>query len=388
MKAYYKEGICYVCQQKLTYTHSFYKELCPECGDYNFAKRNQSYDLSGYNALVTGGRIKIGFETSLKLLRAGANVIITSRFPNDTFNRYSQTNDFNLWKDNIHVIGADFRHINSVVSLIEKIRNEFPDINIVINNAAQTVRRPPLFYKHLIQTERESASTKSNPQISDVISNMKSLVKSNVDFLLSKRMEITSSADLSQIPLLPDDYTEDYLIFPKGLYDKDGQQVDLRAKNSWMLKLDEVDLIELYEVLNVNLIAPFLFNAKLKPLMSNRDLPSFIINVTAMEGNFYSPKKNHRHPHTNMAKAALNMMTRSSASEYSENNIFMNSVDTGWITNEKPNLKEASDIERKSIMAIDETDGAARILDPIFSSLINKQFIFGKLFKNYYEYNW
>ncbi|MBN1181720.1 MAG: SDR family oxidoreductase [Bacteroidales bacterium] len=388
MEAYYKEGICYVCQKKLLIRHHFYKEMCPECGDFNFEKRNQFADLSNYTALVTGGRIKIGFETSIKLLRAGAKVIVTSRFPQDTFQRYSKIGDFEIWKEQIHIIGVDFRHIQSVELFIDRILNEFLNLNIIINNAAQTVRRPPQFYKHLLKNERESKLLQINKQVSDILSKCNSLVNNKIDFLPSQNHDVFISADLSQIPLLPEDFIIDTISFPKGKFDKDGQQVDRRFDNSWMLRLEDVNLIEFYEVLNVNLITPFLLNTKLKPLLSNNSRPSFIVNVTSMEGNFFAPRKNARHPHTNMAKAALNMMTRTAATQYSENNIYMNSVDTGWITNEKPFSIEMTKKSKKSKMAIDEVDGAARILDPIHMALNEKKFQYGKLYKNYFEYPW
>ncbi len=89
-----------------------------------------------------------------------------------------------------------------------------------------------------------------------------------------------------------------------------------------------------------------------------------------------------------MAKAALNMMTRTAASHYKEYNVLMNSVDTGWITNEKPNPQNLNEDQRKTTMAIDEIDGAMRILDPIIRAIRNNEQDYGKLFKNYQEYPW
>ena len=140
--------------------------------------------------------------------------------------------------------------------------------------------------------------------------------------------------------------------------------------------------------MQINLITPFLLNTKLLPALAEHDKASYIINVSAMEGNFFAPRKHSRHPHTNMAKAALNMMTRTSAAHYKDYNILMNSVDTGWITNEKPNPENLNELNRKTLMAIDETDGAMRVLDPIIRAIQNNEKDYGKLFKNYKEYPW
>lgn len=147
-------------------------------------------------------------------------------------------------------------------------------------------------------------------------------------------------------------------------------------------------MTELYEVLQINLVTPFLLTTKLLPNLTKNNRNAFIINVSAMEGNFYAPRKHTRHPHTNMAKAALNMMTRTCAPHYQQKGIYINSVDTGWITNEKPNPQNLTKTQHKTAMAIDETDGAMRILDPIIQAFNGNPPQSGKLFKNYKEYPW
>ena len=223
---------------------------------------------------------------------------------------------------------------------------------------------------------------------------LENIVSSGIKVLADTKLNLPAqnkrltSAEMSQLVLLPEDLITNEKIFPAGKYDKDGQQLDLRDNNSWMYELEDVSLVEMYEILQINLIAPFLLNTKLLPVLQQNKNMAFIINVSAMEGNFYAPRKHSRHPHTNMAKAALNMMTRTVAEHYKNLGVFMNSVDTGWITNEKPNPQNLGENERKSKMAIDETDGAMRVLDPIISALQNKEPQYGKLFKNYREYKW
>ena len=331
-KAYFERRVCYCCEKDIVTPHKFYSEMCESCGELNYQKRIQRIDLRNHHALVTVGRIKIGFETARLLLEMGADVTVTSRFPNDTLKRFQKLENFNQYQPRLHIIGADFRFVQSVQSVIDFFKDT------KLNLPAQNTR--------------------------------------------------LTSAEMSQLALLPEDLITNEKIFPAGKYDKDGQQLDLRDNNSWMYELEDVSLVEMYEILQINLIAPFLLNTKLLPVLQQNKNMAFIINVSAMEGNFYAPRKHSRHPHTNMAKAALNMMTRTVAEHYKNLGVFMNSVDTGWITNEKPNPQNLGENERKSKMAIDETDGAMRVLDPIISALQNKEPQYGKLFKNYREYKW
>lgn len=383
-ESYYKRKVCYCCEKPYSKPHHFYQEMCEECGEFNFKKRCQRIDLKGYRALVTGGRIKIGFETARLLLEMGADVTVTSRFPQNTYKRYADLKNFKDFKNRLHIIGVDFRHLPSVSKLIEEVKKQ--PLDILINNAAQTVRKPAPFYKHLLNEEQKPLL------IENILENTphaetSTALASAISFLPSLNLNI-SSAEMSQAVLLPEDLQDDERIFPKNCYDKDGQQIDLRPHNSWMYELEEISLIELYEVLQINLITPFLLNTKLLPALAEHDKASYIINVSAMEGNFFAPRKHSRHPHTNMAKAALNMMTRTSAAHYKDYNILMNSVDTGWITNEKPNPENLNELNRKTLMAIDETDGAMRVLDPIIRTIQNNEKDYGKLFKNYKEYPW
>lgn len=353
--------------------------MCESCGELNYQKRIQRIDLRNHHALVTGGRIKIGFETARLLLEMGADVTVTSRFPNDTLKRFQKLENFNQYQPRLHIIGADFRFVQSVQSVIEFFKGR--PLDILINNAAQTVRRPAPFYKHLLEAELQ------RPALENIVSSgIKVLADTKLN--LPAQNKRLTSAEMSQLALLPEDLITNEKIFPAGKYDKDGQQLDLRDNNSWMYELEDVSLVEMYEILQINLIAPFLLNTKLLPVLQQNKNMAFIINVSAMEGNFYAPRKHSRHPHTNMAKAALNMMTRTVAEHYKNLGVFMNSVDTGWITNEKPNPQNLGENERKSKMAIDETDGAMRVLDPIISALQNKEPQYGKLFKNYREYKW
>ena len=396
---------CVICKTNFLNQHFFYSQLCLKCGDINYVKRNQTADLHNFVALVTGARVNIGYAVTLRLLRAGATVIATTRFPHDAAARYAKESDFCAWSDRLHIYGLDLRHIASVEQFTHHIIQFYPQLDIIINNAAQTVRRPPAFYQHLIAFESLSWSELPG-EIQPLLMNSQSLTLdsySNVTkFLDSDEQKGFEQAMLiqpftaksnstlaSQIPLLPGDEEYDARFFPVGMYAEDGQQIDLRPFNSWLMKDDEVSILELLEVHVINAISPFILNSRLKILMAKfPENSKYIINVSSMEGRFNGIDKPHRHPHTNMAKASLHMMTRTCAKEYAKYRIFMNCVDPGWISFQHPYPIAKSMQERGSQPPFDVMDAASRICDPIFVGLNEGRNLFNKFFKDYAETEW
>lgn len=544
---------CYICKRRFSKLHHFYHSLCELCAAHNWQKRLQTCDMTGRVCLVTGGRVKIGFQCCLKLLRCGATVICTSRFPVDAAKRFAIQNDFSEWKDRLFTLGLDLRDLAYLEFFCQNLYKTFPRLDVIINNACQTIRRPRGYYAHMLNDEvrvcrlarlgacddidltvgieregeekqgedmssssgsgfqqssesqedgtgdtatRESSKKKykyvmegndmrsvlsldstlrevyeeinltSSSQLTDssdasakaLSSSTTTISSSDMQFSATTqpRLPALSAAEMSQVPLTEEDQSivvggarEGHLL-PAHLRDVNNQQIDLRRKNSWLLRTDEVETPEVAEVFAINSISPFVLISKLKKLLTSGkktfadDLASdpspegkqqrthvqdssrlktlnefileslqegangssseenswtksaanhrgtnlaavsaqncsFIVNVSSMEGKFYRPKTIF-HSHTNMAKAALNMLTRTASMDYQSSNIYMSAVDTGWINDENP-LEKASRIAKTSNFCtpLDEVDAAARILDPIFTPLRSSQTAMNRL---------
>ena len=393
---------CYVCKKAYRRLHRFYDQMCRPCGDENERRRAATADLRGRVALVTGARVKIGFQAALMLLRAGCTVVACTRFPRDAAARYAREPDFEAWRDRLVVHGIDLRHTPSVEHLCHWLDRTLPRLDFQLHNACQTVRRPPGFYAHLVDDEHRPAELVA-PDLRGVLASDEAL-RAEHDGRRSAagltRPALLTQAGGEEDLLLAGAGPEAIEIFPHGHLDQDLQQVDLRAVNSWRLPLAQVPTHELLEVLLVNATAPFVMTARLRPLMERSATPPpgtatsgdgarHVVLVSAMEGQFYRSLKTDRHPHTNMAKAALNMLVRTSAPDLLASRIYLNAVDTGWVTDEDPAQIAARKAEEHAFSPpLDIVDGAARIVAPIFDGFMTGRHQAGHFYKDYRPAPW
>jgi len=337
---------CYVCKKRIESenSHAFYNSMCGTCGDFNYAMRTRKRDLTGYTAIVTGGRVKIGYEIALWLLRNNCKTIVTTRFPADALMRFKKDEDYETFKDRLFLYGLDFRDLKKVYQFIDFVQNNYKEVNILINNAAQTIYQTDEYNRQLMQDE-ETAMKALQEDLERTVNNDElPLIQRNL------------STNETQMSLIQKD-------FP--VYDINHIPVDFSTKNSWTKQIDEIDFREFAEAQVINSWVPFILCSQLKKLMTVSDKKSFIINVSSSEGRFYYAGKKSNHPHTNMAKAALNMLTRTCGSAFAKNGIYMTSIDTGWCSEMNPNLK----LSGERTVPLDEIDGAMRLVYPIFEDL-------------------
>jgi NAD(P)-dependent dehydrogenase (short-subunit alcohol dehydrogenase family) len=355
-----KARACYTCKNRYTEVDAFYHQLCPPCAARNRARRDARVDLSGRRALLTGGRAKIGMYIALRLLRDGAHTTITTRFPNDAIRRFKAMPDSEDWLHRLRIVGIDLRDPAQVIALADSVAAQ-GTLDILINNAAQTVRRSPQSYAPL--AAMESAPLPDGP-LPELIT-------------FGHTNDAHPAALEGTMPSVPTPHALTALALTAGsaspariatgtAIDAGGLLPDLHDENSWTQRVNEVDALELLEVQLCNTTAPFILVSRLRAAMAAAPARrKYVVNVSAMEGQFSRAYKGPGHPHTNMAKAALNMLTRTSAEEMLTDGILMTAVDTGWITDERPHPTKMRLADEGFHAPLDLVDGAARVYDPI-----------------------
>ena len=518
---------CYVCKHRYHNIHSFYDSLCVKCGDFNMNQRSKykSMDLTNKICIVTGGRIKIGYEMVLMLLRCNATVIATTRFPNYAIKKYSNEKDFDKFQNRLIIYGLDLCSLNQIDQFINYISKKFKKIDILINNAATTIRRSKEFYTHLIEMEHKQLPKNLENQIvpfnncnendnqsgsNSATNHLPSVrsIMSDSDSNINKPLMLNCSSNSNCKNSIQNDDEDNkeeimnHVIDTIGIHDEHGQLISLDNSNSWTTKIGQINPLETMETIMVNQFSPLMLINKLTPLLSRKntiiehiddnknmstcnnsndcnsnnnlskrsnrfekkmrkmdknlndscdddkddfyeankdemnfskynphpdiDDRSYVINVSSMEGCFNHFKQG-THVHTNMAKAALNMSTRTLGRSMAfEHNCFIVSVDTGWVTDELP-LKERikskmyqykhQDIDTTCTLSnsnsnsnsndqnddtndttleakdfvfhppLDEIDGAARVLHPIFQGMQGNP-MFGIFLKDYRKIDW
>jgi NAD(P)-dependent dehydrogenase (short-subunit alcohol dehydrogenase family) len=385
-----KARACYICKQPYTLVDAFYHQLCPDCAAMSHAKRDARADLTGKRALLTGGRAKIGMYIALRLLRDGAHTTITTRFPRDAVRRFTSLPDSPEWIDRLKVVGIDLRDPAQVIGLAEDVAAAGP-LDILINNATQTVRRSPGAYQPLVDAELAPLPDGPLPELV-------TFGHTNDAHPLALARSVTAHPILAAAAAKAEELTEQAMAAGSSslerlaagtAIDAGGLVPDLHDVNSWTQKVDEVEPIELLEVQLANSTAPFILISKLRPAMrASSARRKYVVNVSAMEGVFGRGYKGPGHPHTNMAKAAVNMLTRTSAREMFESDgILMTSVDTGWITDERPHPTKVRLAEEGFHAPLDLVDGAARVYDPIVRGEAGED-VFGVFLKDYRPGQW
>lgn len=407
---------CYICKKKFNSNsiHSFYTNMCKTCGDFNYSFRELQVDMTGRIAVITGGRVKIGYYVVLKLLNYGCKVISTTRFPKDAIIRFKQESNYDTFKDRLSFYPLDLRLFESIDKFISYLYDNYSHIDILINNAAQTKRKSTSYYKYILQTETKPLDQKEENMIikNDYVSINALPSGMNFAALDGTILEGNKKNDYDdidegnpneEVPKLPKSvvYSQVKVMNEKDfdnttlMMGPDGQPVDFKeTRSSWNMELDEIPFQEFAETQIINAWAPYYLCAKLKDLMLKSPFKDrYIVNVSAVEGIFNHFKRT-KHPHTNMAKAALNMMTRTCGKYYKDFGIYMTCVDTGWVSpmnefNHLLNKKNAKAFEEEYLnIPLDELDGAMRVLHPIIEGVKDQKYLYGYLLKDYKISNW
>ena len=387
---------CYICKERYTLVDAFYHQLCPACAAMSHAKRDARTDLTGKRALLTGGRAKIGMYIALRLLRDGAHTTITTRFPRDAVRRFSAMPDSSDWLHRLRIVGIDLRDPAQVIGLADFVAEAGP-LDILINNAAQTVRRSPGSYSMLVEAESSPLPVGSIPKIvsfghtndAHPIALAASVTSHPIlaAAAAGSASPVLTADDLTALALAPGSSSLERLAAGTAI-DAGGLVPDLHEANSWTANVEDVDPLEMLEVQLCNTTAPFLLVSRLRASLAAAGARrTYIVNVSAMEGVFGRGYKGPGHPHTNMAKAALNMLTRTSAKEMLSDRILMTSVDTGWITDERPHPTKVRLAEEGFHAPLDLVDGAARVYDPIVRGEAGED-LFGVFLKDYKPASW
>ncbi|MEU9700626.1 SDR family NAD(P)-dependent oxidoreductase [Streptomyces sp. NPDC047981] len=380
---------CYVCKTRYVEVDYFYHQLCQPCAVENRMRRDARTDLTGKHALLTGGRAKIGMYIALRLLRDGAHTTITTRFPKDAIRRFKAMEDSADWMHRLEVVGIDLRDPAQAVALAEQVAERGP-LDILINNATQTVRRLPSAYAALVEGESAPLPAGELPA-HQVIGAFNS---GAVDGLAALPVGVSGldAQKVADLALVAGNASVERHRDGSAI-DAGGLVPDVVDTNTWVQTIDQISPVELLETQLCNYTSPFILISALRPVMADAAKKAasgraYIVNVSAMEGVFGRGYKGAGHPNTNAAKAAMNMVTRTSAQEmFQSDGILMTSVDTGWITDERPHFDKLRLADEGFHAPLDLVDGAARVYDPVVRGEAGED-LYGCFLKDYKPGNW
>ena len=316
-----------------------YEFLCIQCADENYVNKNLKVNLLNQTYLITGGRVKLGYASALKLLRFGAKVIITTRYPNFAMSNYQEESDYHLWKDNLTIIECDFTKLKEIYAMLDLLQNY--SFNGIINNACQTIKASNSYYE----------------KVKEIESGLKNDIKSNNNSIMGTNLDIVLYQDTFNI-LNNTVYDKQIRIYKEKSEISIFKDVkDVQHDNSWDKKIDEITQEEIVECTLINQIVPTLIINKLKHRLTK---PKFIINVTSFEGSF-NYNKNDKHIHTNMCKTAMNMMIRT-LHEDPDKDLHVYAINPGFVSGICPQSDK---------YPVGLEDGATRILYPIIKYALN-----------------
>ncbi len=347
---------CYLCDEEYRGDPSDSSRQCASCAALSASKRARATDLRGRVALVTGARIRIGYAVSLSLLRAGAHVHGTTRFTAAAIERFAREPDYHQWSERLELHALDLCDLPSTERFAERMARTLPALDILVNNAARTIDHPPSWLDAMRALD---AGAKARLPAS----------------LAAATPSLDDRAAATTAP---------------AMVDEEGQPLDERARNAWRARIGEVSLRELLAVHAVNALAPFVLIDRLRALMTPGDArPRFVVNVTSPEGRFYRRYKGPWHPHTNMAKAALDMLTRTCGEELAQAGLYVTSVDPGWVSDLHTHASRAAIVDREDwAPPVSLTDAAARVLDPVYSALDGEAPLWGVALRNFSPCPW
>jgi len=376
---------CYNCKKIFRKTQynilQEYPDMCIDCALFNYSKKIQTLDLPNRIAFVTGCRIKIGYMVTLELLRSGCCVLGTSRFPLNALQRFQTEPDYDTFKSRLHIYKIDFRDIKLVEQFIDFVKTEYTHLDIVINNAAQTFTYDTEYYQKMITYENtQILGMNENKEIKE-IKEIKQVNTNSLTTITELMPNGTSTELICRNKLMMEELKNTQLTKPDFKTDKFGELIT-KGGEFWNKKLEDVTTAELIEVTVVNQIVPQMFISKFKSmLLASPNKKRYIINVSCQEGRF-DANKNGLHAHTNSAKAAMNMITRTLGDKYKNEQIYLNTVDPGYVS---------CAFSTNTRCPITLKDAAKRILDPIFiSEEINDIHLIpaGNIFRHYKIVSW
>lgn len=391
-----RKRLCYICRLALTAPHPTQPAMCEPCGAFNLASSRLSIPPNltlppMFTALVTGARINLGYHTTLRLLRCGARVLATTRYPRHAVARYAQESDFSEWKDRLKVLGADFRRAADVFALVKETRRCLRDwggaetLHLLVNNAAQTLTDSVRKEERAIEREGQLLEVTSESGIY-LENNYKARVRGGGLLMALDGVEHERGLlrDSSSRP--PETATAN-----KVHTDDHAHEIELYSKSSWVQTLFEIPYEDVISAHSVNTFVPLILCRELLPHMGTPRDPTtsttkpaaYIINVSSREGIFEDRTrascKAGKHVHTNMSKAALNMITETeAAAAWHSRRVAMNTVDPGYMS-AAPEFEAA----HGGLRPIGWEDGAGRVLWPVAVGEGEGRAVWGRFLKHY-----